>query len=73
MFIINKRNDMRTEWQRRIVVSAMIVSGLFLMGGTSAFAPQAGAASQDAQIKAAEAWAFAVFSPPDAKNVSGTI
>ncbi len=55
---------MRTEWQRRIVVSAKIVSGLFLMGGTMAFAQQAPAA-QNAQITAAEAWAFPVFPPPD--------
>ncbi|MEO8855380.1 MAG: hypothetical protein ABI343_00185 [Burkholderiaceae bacterium] len=57
---------MRTEWPRQIVVSATMVFGLFLMGGTMAFAQQAGTAAQNAQITAAEAWAFAVFPPlPD--------
>jgi cytochrome c553 len=65
MPVINKGNGMRTEWQRRIVVSAAIVSGLLLLGGTMAFAQEAGTASQNAQITAAEAWAFAVFPPPD--------
>jgi cytochrome c553 len=46
------------------VVSATIVSGLFLMSGTIAFAQQAGSASQNAQITAAETWAFPVFPPP---------
>jgi len=65
MLVINKGNGMRTEWQRRIVVSAAIVSGLFLLGGTMAFAQEAGTASQNVQITAAEAWAFAVLPPPD--------
>lgn len=64
MVIINMGNGMRTEWQRRIVVTATIVSGLLLMGGTMAFAQQVGTAAPDAQITAAEAWAFAVFPPP---------
>jgi cytochrome c553 len=65
MFIINKGNGMRTEWQRRIVVSAAVVSGLFLSGGTTAFAQEAGTASQNALITAAEAWAFPVLPAPD--------
>lgn len=63
MLVINKGNDMRTGW-RRIVVSAAVVSGLFLLGGTMAFAQEAGAAAQNVQITAAEAWAFPVLPPP---------
>jgi cytochrome c553 len=63
IFILS--NAMRIEWHRRIVVSAIIVCGLFWMAGANAFAQEVGTAAQDAQIKAAEAWAFAVFPPSD--------
>jgi cytochrome c553 len=49
---------------RRIVVSAMIVSGSLLVGAGNALAQHATGASPDARIKAAEAWAFPVFPPP---------
>lgn len=64
MFTISKANDMGRVLKRQIVVAVTIVSGFFLIGGTIACSQEAGPASPNAQIAAAEAWAFPVFPVP---------
>ena len=54
---------MRSEWKKQVAVPTAVLLASFLFAGTAAFAEEADAAS-NAEITAAEAWAFPVFSPP---------